>query len=71
MDVRTKRNQLTKRKPQMTTAAQDREFIAQVISGSLLEEAIAWIGKNLTPEEVFQERDLQTWAEDAGYTQAD
>lgn len=55
----------------MTTAAQDREFIAQVISGSLLEEAIAWIGKNLTPEEVFQERDLQTWAEDAGYTQAD
>jgi hypothetical protein len=51
----------------MTTAKQDREFIETVIDSCLLEYSIQWIAKNLSPEDVFSEKDLQAWAEDAGY----
>ena len=51
----------------MTTTEQDRSFIQVVISDYLLELAIAWIAKNLSPEDVFSERDLDKWATDNGY----
>ena len=33
----------------------------------LLETAIEWIRKNMEPEDVFSETDLQSWAENNGY----
>jgi len=53
----------------MTSVSEDRDFIAAVISTSLLEDAMAWIGMNLNPEDVFSEGDLASWAENNGYTE--
>jgi hypothetical protein len=52
-----------------TTAAQDREFLRAVISSSLLEEAMAWIAKNMEPEDVFDRKTLENWAIDNGYSE--
>lgn len=46
-----------------TTTKQDHNFRDEVISRSLLEDAIAWIANNMEPEDVFSEKQLQTWAE--------
>jgi len=51
----------------MTSAKEDREFITEMISSTLLEDAMAWIGMNLNPEDVFSEGDLASWAESNGY----
>ena len=53
----------------MTTAAQDREFIADVISYDLLEKTIVWIRGNMSPEDVFTDKDLRFWAENNGYVE--
>lgn len=50
-----------------TTVSQDREFIQSVINTDLLENAIDWIAKNLNPQDVFSDSDLESWAEDNGY----
>ena len=50
-----------------TTAQQDRDFRDHLINTAILEEAIEWIRKNLNPGEVFDEKDLKTWAEENGY----
>ncbi len=50
----------------MTYAAQDKQFVAAVISDCLLEEAIDWIQTNMNPEDVFSEDDLSTWADNNG-----
>lgn len=55
----------------MTTANQDNEFIAALISRDLLEEAISWIAKNLNPEDVFDRRTLEAWANDNGYEESE
>ena len=44
-----------------TTTSQDREFIASVISGSLLEESVEWIAKNMDIEEAFPD-EVMTYA---------
>jgi len=49
-----------------TTVTQDRDFIAAVISTSLLEEAIKWIANNLEPEDVFGNDRMKEWSECAG-----
>ena len=54
-----------------TTARQDSEFVSAVISPSLLEDAIDWIKSNLNPEDVFDEKSLDTWAEESGYEKVD
>lgn len=54
-----------------TTVRQDSEFVSAVIGSSLLEEAIDWIQSNMNPEDVFDEKDLATWAEENGYEEAD
>jgi len=51
----------------MTTRKQDEEFIAAVVSSALLDDAIAWINQNLKPDDVFNEHQLEAWAEQAGY----
>ena len=42
-------------------------FVSEVISSSALEEVISWIKSNLEPEEVFDENQLEEWAETNGY----
>ena len=51
----------------MTNVQQDREFISTLISSSLLEEAITWIGYHMEPTDVFSQKQLEAWARDAGY----
>ncbi len=44
-----------------------REFRADVISESLLQDAVNWISANVPPEEVYCDADLSHWAERNGY----
>jgi predicted nucleic acid-binding Zn-ribbon protein len=48
----------------MTTSKQDREFIETVVSSSLLDMSIGWIGSNLSPSDVFSNEALEQWAVD-------
>ena len=54
-----------------TTVTQDRAFISEVISSSLLEEAIEWIANNLEPEDVYGNDRMKSWAEYAGYVESE
>ena len=49
-----------------TTTQQDKAFISELISSTLLEEAISWIQDNMSPEEVFKESQLKDCADRAG-----
>jgi hypothetical protein len=49
-----------------TTSKQDQNFVDEVIGSSLLEKAIEWIRENMEPEDVFDAKVLQEWAENAG-----
>lgn len=51
----------------MPTRAQDISFRDTLIQTNLLDEAIAWIKDNLSPDEVFTTEDLEKWAEERGY----
>lgn len=51
----------------MTTDRQDKEFISNVISKTLLEDAIEWIKSNMTPEDVFEASELSDWATSNGF----
>lgn len=46
----------------MTTSSQDRAFIESLLPSSLLEQAVEWIKNNMSPEDVFDDNNLQTWA---------
>ena len=50
-----------------TTAQQDAEFKREVIADSLLELSIEWIAANLSPSDVFKEKELLEYAAD-GYS---
>ena len=52
-----------------TTTKQDQNFKDEVISSKLLEDAIAWIAKNMEPEDVFSESQLKEWAASNGFTE--
>jgi hypothetical protein len=58
---------IARRKFMGTSAKQDRKFIDEIISTSLLEDAISWISKELSPEDVFKKDELVAWAEDNGF----
>ncbi len=59
----------------MATINQDRIFaelmtthIEASVSTNSLDEAISWIGSNLNPDDVFANKDLESWAESNGWT---
>ena len=60
----------------MPTGTQDKAFaelmkdqIDEVkISHSALDEAIDWVSRNLSPEDVFSAKELEAWAENNGFT---
>lgn len=45
-----------------TTSKQDSQFLSDTIGNGLLESAIEWIKNNISPEEVFGEKELLSWA---------
>lgn len=45
-----------------TTSKQDQDFLNDCIGTGLLESAIDWIKANLSPEDVFTEKELLSWA---------
>lgn len=51
----------------MTTSAQDKEFIAELIPALLLELAIDWITGTFSPEDIYEDSVLEKWAEENGY----
>ena len=46
-----------------TSTRQDRDFITDVISPTLLEISIEWIQANLSPDDVFTAEQLREWAQ--------
>ncbi len=52
-----------------TSASQDASFLSEVISNTLLEEAIDWIRSNMEPDEVFEEDELREWAQNNGFVE--
>lgn len=50
-----------------TNYTQDADFIKDIIPKSLLEDAIAWIAKNMNPTDVFSQKELEEWATKEGY----
>ena len=55
----------------MTTSRQDKEFVESLISRTLLEDAIAWISRNMSPGDVFSDRELSDWAESNDFIKKD
>jgi len=51
-----------------TTTNQDREFISQVISSSLLEDSIEYIKNNFSAQDIYGEDVFTEWAEENGYS---
>jgi hypothetical protein len=54
-----------------TSAQQDKDFLGAMICPTLLEEAIEWIGNNMSPEDVFSECQLDEWAVDNEWVEAE
>jgi hypothetical protein len=60
----------------MPNSKQDMDFAEEMqqqvneitMSNSTLDTAIDWISSNLSPDDVFSEKELQNWAESNGYT---
>ena len=46
----------------MTSSSQEKDFKDYVISVNLLKESIEWIARNLSPDEVFSDDELEDWA---------
>lgn len=51
----------------MSTVDQNRSFTEAIMQNWPLDEAIRWINDNLAPDEVFDERILEGWAENNGW----
>lgn len=60
----------------MPTGTQDKSFEEEMrdsvdevkMSSGTLSNALYWISRNLNPDDVFNEKQLQEWAESNGYT---
>ena len=57
----------------MPTGKQDKDFSTLMegnitITATALDEAVVWISKNLNPDDVFSNVELERWAENYGYT---
>jgi hypothetical protein len=60
----------------MPTNQQDKDFAEEMrdsvdevkMSSGALDNAIYWIARNLNPDDVFEEKDLNAWAEANGYS---
>lgn len=62
----------------MPTTADEKRFVEELselvileIPTRSLDSVIDWIAKNLDPDAVFPEKDLEYWAENNGYIKKD
>ena len=54
----------------MTTSEQDQEFLEDAGLDTLLEQAVDWIAANLKPDDVFDSKTLESWAEANGWVES-
>jgi hypothetical protein len=57
-----------------TSLSQERDFVREITSSLepiLLPYAVEYISRNMNPEDVFPDKDLEYWAESNGYIKAD
>lgn len=47
------------------------EIEATINVDDILDQIVTTIAENLSPEDVFQEKDLKTWAEENGYVKGE
>lgn len=57
----------TKKNKHMATYTQEKAFIGAIISSDLLDNAIDWIKSNMSPDDVFDQKVLESWAEENKY----
>ena len=51
----------------MPDYVQERSFDAAIAPSGMLDTAVEWMKYNLNPGDVFDDDDLEKWAEDNGY----
>ena len=49
----------------------ERAFCRDILPQNLLEASADWIRENVDPSDVFRQEDLESWAEENGYTKED
>lgn len=49
------------------TTMQKRDFIGEIVDSEVLEHAIGWIRRNLSPDDVFDDSQLEQWATSNGF----
>ena len=52
----------------MAGSIENNKFAKSIFPAYPLDEAISWIQLNMEPEDVFSEKQLETWARDSGFT---
>lgn len=50
-----------------TSARQDSNFISEMFSSTLLEQAMQFIADNFEPGDIFEEDVMKEWANENGY----
>ena len=50
-----------------TSTRQDSNFISEMFSSTLLEQAMQFIADNFEPEDIFEEDVMKEWANENGY----
>jgi len=54
-------------KTMTTTSKQDAEFLSSLNLEDILQQAVDYLSKNVDPEDVFDQVQLELWAERNGY----
>lgn len=54
-----------------TSVSQDRDFIATIIPGNLLEEAIEFVKNTFDAEDLYGKEYMEEWALDNGFIKED
>ena len=54
-----------------TSTRQDSNFISEMFSSTLLEQAMQFIAENFKPEDIFEEDEMKEWANENGYIKED
>jgi hypothetical protein len=50
------------------TTYQQQDFIKDVIPSNLLDDAVIWVGNNMSPDQIFPKEILHNWAVENGYS---
>ena len=56
-----------KKKDMLVSAKENQKFIDAVMPLNFLQEVLEWIDENMLPEDVYDVRALESWAEENDY----